>query len=656
MRSPDRTMSLLPQRGAAALALLVFAIAPLAADEPKAGAKHAQGRANLLARETSPYLLQHAHNPVNWRPWGPEALAKAKEEGKLIFLSIGYSSCHWCHVMERESFSDEEIAALLNEHYICIKVDREERPDIDAIYMQALQTYNRMIGSKAGGGWPLSMFLTPDARPFFGGTYFAARDGDRPGATGFLTIARKVQELWKKSPDKIREDAETLTKVVKAQLEESPVNLTPLDKDLVQAALDALGEQYDAAWGGFGYVATQPNRPKFPEPSNLMLLLEQTRHGDKKAKEMLLGTLEHMALGGIRDHLGGGFHRYSTDRFWRIPHFEKMLYDNAQLASVYAEAAAMSDRADFRRVVVELLTFVEREMTSPEGAFYAALDADSEGEEGKFYRWTQEEVRAALTEEEHALFAPIYGLEGPPNFEDEFYVPQLSQPLAEHAARLKITEAELEERLVPLRRKLLEVRGKRVRPLTDTKILASWNGQMIRGFADAGRLLDEPKYIDTARRAAEFVLSQMRTKEGRLLRTYSRGEAKLNAYVNDYAFLANGLIALHRATNDDRWLKEAEAITQKQIELFWDEKGGGFHFTSGDHEALLAREKNVIDSALPSGNSISAENLLYLAEQRKDDALRDRARRTVQSAAWVLKQAPSAAPWMAASLAKLLEP
>src|SRR5262245_39481614 len=532
------------------LGLIARAQNPIAKDDKP---KHS----NRLAKETSPYLLLHAHNPVDWYPWGEEALTKAKAEKKLIFLSIGYSSCHWCHVMERESFLDEEIAAFLNKHYVCIKVDREERPDVDSIYMTSLYTFNRLSGSRAGGGWPLSMFLTPDGEPFFGGTYFPARDGDRGAATGLFTIIQRVQEVWKEKPDNIRDDAKVIVKYTKAELEGArKAVLTEINEALYLGVLPELAGQFDPKYGGFGFVEEQPQRPKFPEPSNLVYLIDfARRYGDSenaerkadadKARTMLAATLEKMSLGGIRDHLGGGFHRYSTDRFWRIPHFEKMLYDNGQLASLYAEAAELTGREDFRRVTRELCDFVLREMTDKSGGIYAAIDADSEHEEGKFYRWEKAEVLKLLSAEEAEMFSYVYGLTEDPNFEENFYVPQLGRPLSEIAAGMKTTEAELEKQLTPIRAKLLAARNKRVRPLTDTKILTADNGLMIAGLADAGRILKEPRYVAAATRAADFVLANLRTKEGRLLRTHSAGQAKLNAYLNDYAYLAQGLLALH---------------------------------------------------------------------------------------------------------------
>jgi len=624
-------------------------------DNPPAHNKHDAKHGNALADETSPYLLMHAHNPVDWHPWGEGALAKAKKENKPIFLSIGYSSCYWCHVMERESFMDKEIAALLNEHFICIKVDREERPDLDAIYMTAVQVIS------GRGGWPMSMFLTPDAQPFFGGTYWPARDGDRKSMTGFLTIVTNVHNSWTKEPDKIKNSAAALSALVRKRMgtrkTDQPVKL---DEDLLTRTLQRLSYQYDSRFGGFVFGPMSPYRPKFPEPSNLVFLIDRIDRGDaeadgtKRAREMLVGTLTHMANGGIRDHLGGGFHRYSTDAFWRIPHFEKMLYDNGQLASVYADAYRITKREDFRRVTVELLDFVLREMTGEGGGFYSALDAESEKVEGKFYRWEKAEVEKLLSAEPFKRFAAVYGLDGEPNFEEHYYVPLLTRPLHEIAAAEKTTEDALEAELGPARKKLLAARAKRIRPLTDTKILTSWNGLMIRGFADAGRIFGEKRYVDGAVRAADFVLAKLRRSDGRLLRTYGQGQAKLNAYLDDYAFLVDGLIALHRATGDEKWLTAADELTAVQIKLFWDDKDGGFFFTSGDHESLIARAKNPLDAVQPSGNSVAAGNLVYLAGALDKPEYLTRAERTIQSSAAVLSRSPAAAPRMAASVAALL--
>ncbi len=617
---------------------------------------------NRLAKETSPYLLLHAHNPVDWYPWGEAAFAKAKAEGKVIFLSVGYTSCHWCHVMERESFMDEEIAAYMNEHFVCIKVDREERPDVDSIYMTSVQVYNQVTGSGRGGGWPMSVFMTPEAKPFFGGTYFPARDGDRGAGTGFFSLLKRVHEFWSNQREAIERDADAITNLVKQELDRPRTSdQSAVGTGILDQALQSLADRYDPEYGGFGFTPTDPNRPKFPEPPNLDFLIHRLQSGKLSeadaatAKKLLVGTLEHMAMGGIRDHLGGGFHRYSVDRFWRIPHFEKMLYDNAQLTSVYSEAYALTGREEFKRVVDEMLAFIVREMTDEQGAFVSALDAESEDEEGKYYRWEKSEIKKLLTPEEFKLFAQVYGLDAEPNFEGEYYAPQFSKTPSELSDLTGISAAELEKQLAPARAKLLAARGERPRPLTDTKILTSWNGLMIRGFADAGRIFQNESYLNAAARAAEFVLAKLQTPDGRLRRTYGQGKSALNAYLDDYAFLADGMIALHRATGDERWLKTAEALTVKQIELFWDEKNGGFYFTSGDHETLLARGRDPVDGVEPAGNSVAAGNLVYLGTTLDKAQYLERAKQTIDSVSALLQQSPGATPRLCVAYGAWLE-
>ncbi|MEC9091083.1 MAG: thioredoxin domain-containing protein [Planctomycetota bacterium] len=623
------------------------------ASPKKSQEKGKKTHTNALAKETSPYLLLHAHNPVNWYPWNEESLKKAKDENKIIFLSVGYSSCHWCHVMERESFMDEEIAKILNDHFVCIKVDREERPDVDSIYMNALY-----VVSRGRGGWPLSMFLTPDARPFFGATYMPARSGDRANMPGFLDLINQIVKVWKEDEKTILADATKVTQLVKQQLEVSYANNNlKINKSWIEDALKQLGEKFDAEQGGFGFNPFNPNRPKFPEPSNLDFLIAICRKdkANQEARTQLFKTLDHMALGGIRDHIGGGFHRYSVDRFWKIPHFEKMLYDNGQLASVYAEAYAIDNREDFKRVAYELLEFVLSELTSKQGAFYSALDAESENEEGKYYRWTKSEIEALIGKEiDYELFKNVYQIDREPNFEEKFYAPQFSKPAPKLASERGLDFAAMETKLAPLRKQLFEARSKRVRPLLDTKILVSWNGLMIRGFADAGRIFNEPRFTLAAKSAAEFVLATMR-KEGRLSRTFSGGEAKLNAYLDDYAFLIDGLIALFKATQERSWLEKAVELQEKQIELFWDQKNGGFFFTSNDHESLLARAKNPIDGARPSGISVSANNLIYLGIMMKRPDLREKCKATILGVANLLQQSPSSAPRMLIAVQSYLD-
>jgi len=628
--------------------LLVAAVLALFApvvcgNEPKTAAKRP---ANRLAKETSPYLLLHAHNPVDWHPWGEEALEKAKRERKPIFLSIGYSSCYWCHVMERESFMDDEIAAILNKHFVCIKVDREERPDLDEIYMRSLDVYFKLTGSSQRGGWPLSMFLTPDAKPLTGGTYFPPRDRD--GRTGFLTIVGRVAEAWGKDPDKWQLAGNQIAEIVKDSLRQRPaLGLVKADQEMVDAIYSGLHEDFDREYGGFGYTPENPQRPKFPEPPNLVFLLQHARHGKQadEARSMLEQTLAKMAAGGIRDHVGGGFHRYSTDRFWRVPHFEKMLYDNGQLASVYSEAYELTKSEAYKPVVDELIAFVFRELRDKDGAFYTALDAETESEEGKFYVWDPAEIKKSLTPEEFALTSDVYGLRGEANFEGRFILIPSGSPAGQKVTR---------DQLAEIHTKLLAVRNQRPCPLTDTKILTSSNGLMIKGLADAGRIFKNPQYTEAAAKAADFVLTKMRTPQGRLCRCCTAGQLKTQAFLDDYAFFVGGLLALHKATGDERWLRTADDLTKQQIELFWDETGGGFFYTAKDHEELIARSKVPSDSAVPSGNSQSAANLLHLAKALIKPAYRQQAEATINSSATMMKQYPLAAPQMGAALAEFL--
>ena len=629
--------ALFPLRRYLLTAVAIICVAPIANAE------------NRLAQETSPYLRLHAHNPVDWYPWGEEALAKAKQENKVIFLSVGYSSCYWCHVMERESFMDEEIAKFLNENFVCIKVDREERPDIDAIYMMAVQLVTRR------GGWPMSVFLTPDAKPFFGGTYFPARDGDRGPGTGFLTLVGNIHKVWSEKETELRASADQLTAAVQQNLDidtdtEAPIELSA---DILKSVQTALAIEFDPQFGGFGFDPGSPDRPKFPEPSNLLFLLQAARAGDAKSLEMVETSLDKMHAGGIWDHIGGGFHRYSVDRFWKIPHFEKMLYDNGQLATVYAQAFQLTNKASYRRVVERMLDWAVREMLDPQGGFYSALDAESEKVEGKYYRWEMEELKGVLGDQ-YELLAGVYGFDQPPNFEHDYYVPQLEKPLAQSAQAMNMTEAALWAKLSPALESLLAERSKRERPLTDRKILASWNGLMIRGLADAGRILKRDDYVQTAAAAADFVMTKMRNPQGRLFRTYTANQAKLNAYLDDYAFMADGLIALHQATGDDKWLNQADVLMGLQIELFQDARRGGFYFTSKDHEALIARGKQPSDGAQPAGNSVSVQNLIYLAGQLERPEYREVAAVALKATVPLIRKSPRVAPRMAVALSQFL--
>jgi uncharacterized protein YyaL (SSP411 family) len=635
-------------------AVALLAGAARAGDPPK------HKNTNKLAKESSPYLLQHAHNPVNWYPWCPEALEQAKKDGKLIFLSIGYSSCHWCHVMERESFENEDVAKLLNQTFICIKVDREERPDIDHIYMTALNTLNR------SGGWPLSMFLTADGRPIVGGTYWPPDDKEIDGRTvrGFKSLLKLVAEYQKDKPKELEEQADKLAAATTDNLAGAArgIALVDLNRDLVTGATDELKEQFDSKYGGFGSPENKFRGTKFPMPPALLLVQAETvRTKSEELAGIVDLTLDRMARGGIYDQVGGGFHRYSTERTWTVPHFEKMLCDNAQLAELYAAAYRATKKEAYRRVLRETLDFVKREMTSPDGAFYSALDADVDGEEGKFYVWTVKDLDGVLTnKDDAALFKAVYGADSGANFEEQYFILTLPKPLAEAAKDHKLTEVQLEAKLAPLRKKLFEARAKRVKPFLDTKVLTAWNGQMIAGYAAAGQVLEDKSYLDAARKAADFILKNLRTKDGRLLRTYGaapdqKAAAKLNGYLDDYAFLAHGLLNLHDATKEDRWLDEAKKLTDLMIEHHGDKKSGGFYYTSSDHEKLFARAKDQFDGAQPSGNSVAARNLVRLWIKTGEDKYRAEAERSFKAFAGTLKTNPSGMPTIAEALGMYLD-
>jgi uncharacterized protein YyaL (SSP411 family) len=615
--------------------------------------KVAVGPANRLARETSPYLLLHAHNPVDWYPWGPEALAKARAESKPIFLSIGYSSCYWCHVMERESFVDPEIARALNASFVCIKVDREERPDVDQVYMAALQAFRP-------GGWPMSLFLTPDGRPFFGGTYFPPKD--REGSAGFLTIVTAVAKAWTKQRAEIDKTATEVTEAVRTRLRaSSKERKVPLNPEAAVEAARQLADQFDPQYGGFGYNPANPRRPKFPQPVDLLFLLKANRVGAKTPPAtdllaMVEKTLDQMARGGIRDHLGGGYHRYATDRFWRVPHFEKMLYDNAQLASVHLEAFEITHDPRWRDEAIATFAWIERKMTAPEGGFFSALDAETHAEEGAYYVWTRAEATSLLGEGPAAeRFAAVYGLAGEPNFEGARYV--LHEPLtrAEQARALKTTPETLESQLGPLRSRLLNARDKRPTPLCDDKVLTGWNGLMIAAYADGYRVLKVDRYRQAAEKAANFLLDKLRLPDGRLLRTYRQGQAKLAAYLEDYAFLAHGLLRLHAATGDRRWLQDARTLVDRMIADFEDRAEGGFFFTAEGHETLLARAKDPFDNALPSGNSMAILDLMALYAATGETSYRDHAGKALDAFSASLTQTPAAMPMIVVGLGQYLD-
>ncbi len=538
---------------------------------------------NRLARETSPYLLQHAENPVDWYAWGDEAFARARTEDKPILLSVGYSACHWCHVMERESFENHDIAEVMNRHFVSVKVDREERPDVDQIYMQAVQS---MTGH---GGWPMTVFLTPDGAPFYGGTYFPPED--RHGLPGFPRLLRSIAEAWQTRRDEVLQSSTQIASDLN-RTERLRGATTLLTEEVLFSAFQGLSAQFDEALGG------QEGAPKFPQPMIWEFVLRfWKRSGNPRARQMVETTLTRMASGGIYDQLGGGFHRYSVDAQWLVPHFEKMLYDNGQLASLYLHASLAFGNPEYRRVCEETLDYIVREMTDPAGGFYSAQDADSEGHEGKFFVWTPEEIRDVLGPDEAKVVLAYWGVDRGPNFEGKsiLWVPGEPAP----------------ERIAAARRRLYEARERRVHPGRDDKVLAAWNGLACRAFAEAGRGLGRADYITAAVNNARFILESMR-QDGRLLRTWKGGQAKLRAYLEDYAMVAAALIDVYEATFERRWLDEARRLSDDMLRLFWDDSVGGFYDTGSDHERLIVRPRNLFDNAVPSGSSVAIETLLRL--------------------------------------------
>ena len=571
--------------------------------------------ANRLAHETSPYLLQHKENPVDWYPWGEEALAHARAEDRPILLSIGYAACHWCHVMAHESFEDPETAALMNAHFVNIKVDREERPDLDTIYMAAVQAITGQ------GGWPMTVFLTPEGEPFYGGTYFPPTA--RHGLPAFRTVLESIANVYDTKRETVAQNAAVLREQLRSALQfAGQVSDTALSTAALDAAVNRLAEQFDWVHGGFS------GAPKFPQPMTLDFLLRQyLRTGSTQAFDIAERTLQKMAQGGLYDQLGGGFHRYSVDARWLVPHFEKMLYDNALLAPVYLHAFQITGNPQFRRVVTETLDWVTREMTDPAGGFHATLDADSEGHEGKFYVWTPGELVALLGADDARLIAAYYDVTERGNFEGTNIL-HVDVPLAAAAERVGTDAATLEAALDRARPILFAARERRVHPGRDDKVLTAWNGLMLRAFAEAAAVLERADYRATATRAADFAFSTLR-RDGRLLRTYKDGQSKLNGYLEDYAFLADGLMALYEATLEPRWLAEARALATTMVEQFWDEADGGFFDTGRDHESLIARPKSVFDNAIPAGNSVAIEVLQRLAVIDDNAAYAEKAQRVL---------------------------
>jgi uncharacterized protein YyaL (SSP411 family) len=596
-------------------------------------------RTNRLIHETSPYLLQHAHNPVDWYPWGEAALARARAEDKPILLSIGYAACHWCHVMERESFENDAIAALMNEHFVSIKVDREERPDLDDIYMAAT------IAMSGHGGWPMTVFLTPDQRPFFAGTYFPPADS--AGRPGFPTLLARIAEVWREERADIEQQAEQLTRAVRGQLE--ALANAPVSAELLAQAAAQLAQSYDPRFGGFG------SAPKFPPSAQLRLLLRQyARTREPRLLEIVTGTLDGMKNGGMYDHVAGGFARYSTDERWHVPHFEKMLYDNAQLTRAYLEAYQVTESAEYRRVAEQTLDYAVREMQAPSGGFFSATDADSEGVEGKFFTFTRDELRAILGEPLLSAFAAYYDVREEGNWEDGRNVLWTPRPAAEVAAILAIAPEQLIERVAEARAKVYAARLTRVPPLLDDKILTAWNALMIGALAEGARVLRKPAYRAAAERAADYLLDAMRRPDGGLYRTARAGKAHLDAYLEDYAYLGDALIDLYESGGDERYLRAAEALCARLLADFRDAEGGGFYHTARGHETLIARSREAQDDALPNAAAVAAMLCARLSYQLDRPQLREFAAGAVESLGRVIPRAPRAFASMLA-VADLLE-
>jgi uncharacterized protein YyaL (SSP411 family) len=581
---------------------------------------------NALINEKSPYLLQHAYNPVNWYPWGKEALTRAKEEDKPIFLSIGYATCHWCHVMARESFENSQTAAILNENFVCIKVDREERPDLDEIYMKAVQM---MAGT---GGWPLSAFLTPDLKPFYGGTYFPPEPGH--GLPAFNDLLRNIISFWRDKREQVEQNSEQIVQLVrKTYLHKPQVGAEEISADLLDNAYEQLVLQFDSNYGGFGadVTAWSVKNPKFPLPSYLAFLLRYYhRTQEQFALKMVTKTLYAMAQGGIFDQLGGGFHRYSTDTRWLVPHFEKMLYDNALLARVYTEAYQVTHDSFFAQIANQTLDWVLREMTNSNGGFYSAVDADSEGIEGAFYIWNPKEIKSVLGEEHDEALCRYFGVTPQGNFERNKSVLYRAEPSE---------EIKDEDIIRTSKQKLLEARKKRIRPATDDKIITGWNGLMISAFAIGYQTFRDGRFLEAATSATHFILNNLQ-KDGQLLRRYRDGEASIPGTQEDYAFFISALLDLYEASFDAQWLREALQLNDSMIELFWDKEDGGFFLNRSGETELSVSIKEAYDGPIPSGNSIAAQNLLRLAALTNDEKIQTHAKDIFLTFREPLEQSP----------------
>lgn len=589
---------------------------------------------NRLVFEKSPYLLQHAGNPVDWYPWGEEAFAAAKKQDKPVFLSIGYTTCHWCHVMERESFENMEVGKLLSKHFICVKVDREERPDIDAVYMTVTQ---QMTGS---GGWPMTVIMTPDKRPFFAGTYFPKES--RPGRPGLKQLIYGLSGAWKDDREQVFKVAEEVTRF----LEQASAGASggPLTAALLDKTFSQLQTRYDSVHGGFG------RNPKFPTSHQLSFLVRYwKRSGKTEALDMVEHTLRRIRLGGIYDHVGLGVHRYSTDRIWLLPHFEKMLYDQAILAQAVLDTYQATGKQEYANLVKELLSYVLRDMTASTGGFFSAEDADSEGEEGKFYVWKPDEILQILGKVRGERFCEIYNIVKGGNFRDEATgdatgdsIPHLTKSIDSISADYKLTPSDLRNELEEDRNKLFAARKKRIHPQKDDKVLTDWNGLMIATMARAGTVLGDELYIKAARRAADFVLGTLRREDGRLLKRYRDHSAGLPAHLEDYAFLIYGLLNLYEATFETNYLEEAIDLNALTLKHFWDAKDGGFFMTADDGEKLLVRHKEIYDGAIPSGNSVAAMNLLRIARMTGRSELENKALAVMSAFSLDVERNPSA--------------
>ncbi|MFZ1281502.1 MAG: thioredoxin domain-containing protein [Ignavibacteriaceae bacterium] len=589
---------------------------------------------NKLINEKSPYLLQHAYNPVNWFPWSDEAFEKAKQEDKPIFLSIGYSTCHWCHVMEKESFEDDEVAKLMNDTFISIKVDREERPDIDGIYMSVCQM---ITGS---GGWPLTIVMTPDKKPFFTGTYFPKQN--RFNRIGMIELIPKLKDIWLNRKEEVLNSAEEITTSLKQQNINS--QFAEIDETVLDKAYKDLLERFDDTYGGFGKA------PKFPTPHNLLFLLRyHKKKNESKALELVEKTLTEMRRGGIYDHIGFGFARYSTDQHWLVPHFEKMLYDQAMLVMAYTETYLVTKNTFYKNTAEEILEYVLRDMTHPEGGFFSAEDADSEGEEGKFYLWHEEELRNILNKEESDFAIKTFNVSENGNWVDESIgtkpgtnILHLDKSNKELAEEFNCTEEEFVNKLGNIRKKLFEFRKNRIHPHKDDKILTDWNALMISAFAKAAQTFNNNLYADAATKAYSFIEKYLTDKEGKLIHRFRDGESGLPAHIDDYAFMINALIDLYETTFEIKYLKRAIELNEILIKEFWDEYNGGFYFTSKQSEKLLTRQKDVYDGAIPSGNSYELLNLIKLTRLTAITDLENKASELVKYFSGYISRSPSA--------------